>query len=318
MTLDAVSEGAKLSLDRFRGGLIVLMTAGDFAAGVTSVPTWLKHAPDVGLTVADLVAPGFVFAIGLTLVPSYTRRAAQDRRSATVHLVSRALALIGIGAILSAGSTVVAGVPSAWGVLQALGAATLLCIPVVALGPVPRALVGVALLAAYQVLLTIGFIRIAPATDHGGFAASMAWGAMLIISTVLADFWRVGRARYLAACGGLALFAVAAAAFTPVSKVRVTASYVLVAVLIVAIAFLLADLVSRQVPDRAGPLAWWGENPLVLYLAHLILVGAAQLLGPAGYAAAPLGLAVAELLVLLALMTVLAQQLHARGLRVRL
>lgn len=318
MTLELDGEGAKISLDRFRGGLIVLMTAGDFAAGVGAVPSWLKHAPDVGLTVADLVAPGFVFAIGLTLVPSYTRRAAQSRGSAIVHLISRALALIGIGAILSAGSTVVAGVPSAWGVLQALGAATLLCLPVVALGPVPRALVGVALLVAYQVLLTIGFVGIAPATDHGGFAGSMAWGAMLIIATVLADGWRAGRARYLAVCGGLALLAAASVALTPISKVRVTASYVLIAVLIVAVVLLLADLVSRRAPERAGPLAWWGENPLVLYLAHLILVGATQLLGPVGYADASLGRAAAELLVLLAVMTVLAQRLHARGLRIRL
>jgi predicted acyltransferase len=298
--------------------LIVLMAAGDFAAGVAAVPSWLKHAPDVGLTVADLVAPGFVFAIGLTLVPSYARRAAQKRWAATEHLITRALALIGIGAILSAGSTVVAGAPAAWGVLQALGAATLLCLPVVTLGPVPRALVGVALLAAYQVLLTIGFIDVAPAGDHGGFAGSMAWGAMLIIATVLADGWRAGRARYLALCGGLALLATASVALTPISKLRVTASYVLIAVLIVAVVVLLADLASRRAPDRAGPLAWWGENPLVLYLAHLILVGAMQLLGPVGYANAPLGLAAAELLVVLAIMTVLAQRLHAHGLRVRL
>ncbi len=43
---------------------------------MASVPGWLKHAPDVVLTLADLVAPAFIFSIGLTYGMSSERRAA--------------------------------------------------------------------------------------------------------------------------------------------------------------------------------------------------------------------------------------------------
>ena len=49
----------------FRGLAIVLMILANFLAGAAVVPGWLKHAPDAGLTVIDLIAPFFIFAIGL-------------------------------------------------------------------------------------------------------------------------------------------------------------------------------------------------------------------------------------------------------------
>jgi predicted acyltransferase len=307
-----------LALDRFRGGLLVLMVAGNLGIGVTAVPAWLKHAPDAGLTIADLIAPAFVLAIALTYRPSYLRRAGQGTAAAIAHLLTRALALIGIGAILSAGGTVVAGMPSQWGVLQALGGAMLLAAPFVRFGPVVRGVAGAVLLAAYQVLSSTGVVPPASPTDHGGFAGTLSWGAMLLLATVLAVAWRAGRGRYLATCGILAVLAAASIVLVPVSKVRVTASYVLVALLIAAVAYLLVVLVSRVVAERPGPLAWWGENPLVLYLSHLLLLGVLLLLPAEATTGAPLWLAIVEAVVLIALLTVLAWRLHARRVRVRL
>ena len=54
------------AVDQFRGLAIVLMVLANYLAGVDIVPAWLRHAPDIGLTVIDLIAPFFIFAIGIT------------------------------------------------------------------------------------------------------------------------------------------------------------------------------------------------------------------------------------------------------------
>jgi predicted acyltransferase len=54
------------SIDYFRGLAIMLMVLANFTIGIVIVPGWLKHASDIGLTIPDLIAPFFIFAIGLT------------------------------------------------------------------------------------------------------------------------------------------------------------------------------------------------------------------------------------------------------------
>jgi len=55
-----------ISIDYFRGQAIILMVLSNYSVGVIAVPSWLKHAQDIGLTINDLIAPIFIFAIGLT------------------------------------------------------------------------------------------------------------------------------------------------------------------------------------------------------------------------------------------------------------
>lgn len=310
----------EVAIDRFRGGLVVLMVAGNFGAGVAAVPAALKHAEDIGLTVADLVAPAFVFAIALTYGPSLDRRLRSGAASAYAHAVLRYLALIGIGAILTAGGAAVAGVPGDWGVLQALGVAGLLCLPVLRLPVMVRVAIGLAVLVAYQLALDAWFLETVRGSVHGGFLGAIAWGALLILATAVADLRRAGTGRFAIACGVLAVLAIVSAILVPVSKNRVSPSYLLIALGVSAVAFLLVDLASRVLPRHAGPVAWWGENPLVLYLAHLLLLGILLIPGiPAGwYAEAPLGLAVGEVVLLLAILTVLARAMHRGSIRLRL
>lgn len=310
---------AILSIDRFRGALIVLMVAGDFAAGVNAVPALLKHAPDVGLTVADLVAPSFVFAIGLTFGSSFARRAAESVALAYRHVLTRCLALIGIGAILSAGGAAVAGQASDWGVLQALGVAGLICVAFIRLSTITRAVVGAAILVGYQFALDAWLLEAVLGSNHGGFFGAIAWGGLLVVSTAIADVWRAGLRGYLICCGVLVILAVSSPLLVLVSKNRVSLSYLLISLAIGAVAFLLVDLAARVIPKRAGLLAWWGENPLVLYLVHLIILGLVVLPDVAWlYVEAPLWLAVAQLVAILAVMSILAWWLHRRSLRIRL
>jgi predicted acyltransferase len=85
-----------LSIDQFRGFAILLMVLANYLAGVRTIPAWLKHAPDVGLTVIDLIALFFIFAIGLTYAQSAQRRfIAGGWRKTIEHFMRRYMAMIG-------------------------------------------------------------------------------------------------------------------------------------------------------------------------------------------------------------------------------
>ena len=132
------------------------MVLADYLARPQNVPAWLKHAHDFGLTVIDLIAPLFIFAIGLTYGMSFRRRLARSGGWQTgVDFVRRYAALIGIGFLLTLLGDLTGVYPSTvnWGLLQAIGAAGLLTLLVIWLRWPWRLLAGLVLLAAYQVLL---------------------------------------------------------------------------------------------------------------------------------------------------------------------
>jgi len=308
-----------LGIDRYRGALVWLMVAGNLLGGVAAVPDVIKHTPDIGLSVADLVAPAFVFAIGLNLGPSFRRRRDADGlRAAVAHFLVRDLGLLGIGVIISAGGALV-GQGTSWGVLQALGLAGLVALPCIGLSLWWRLAIGAALLIGYQVVLEAWALDSVLGAVQGGFVGGLSWGALLILSTALADLWRQGLGRLAIGSAILAGVAIVAAFLVPVSKHRVSLSYVLVTLAIAAVAFLLTELGARVVPARAGYLAWWGENPLALYLLHLLVLGLVTLPPvPGWYQDAPLWLAGLQLLAVMTGLSFVAWWLHRRRVRMRL
>ncbi len=64
-TAGGARPGRIKSIDQFRGFAIISMIIINYLALFNATPAWLKHAPEAGLTFADLVAPYFVFIIGL-------------------------------------------------------------------------------------------------------------------------------------------------------------------------------------------------------------------------------------------------------------
>lgn len=94
------------SIDQFRGFAILTMVLANYMGQVQVIPAWLKHAPVVGLTVNDLIAPFFIFAIGLTYGLSFHRSLGWDGVLSTYsHFFARFVAIVGLGAIISAGET---------------------------------------------------------------------------------------------------------------------------------------------------------------------------------------------------------------------
>lgn len=96
------------SIDRFRGLVIFCMIIFQFAEHFPALGLAARlsvHAPDAegvyllpNLSAADLIAPMFILAIGLTYVPSLTKRIEKfGKKEAVTHFVLRYLTLIGIG-----------------------------------------------------------------------------------------------------------------------------------------------------------------------------------------------------------------------------
>ena len=298
------------AIDLFRGLAIVLMVLANYLAGVRTVPAGLKHAPDIGLTVIDLIAPFFILAIGLTYGISLRRRLPRDGTATTAwHVVRRYLGFIGIGAILAAGERLVGESDGSWGVLQAIGVAGLVALPLAFLPALWRALVALAMLAGYQLALDRFWLSFVLASPHGGLPGSLAWSAMLVLATVLAEERSRprGNLRFFAGSLGALVAGLALALVSPVSKNRVSASYVLVSLGAGGVLFSAIDLAVRRLRLRLSPLAWWGENPLLLYVLHELALGIVFLPGvPWWYAEAGAPLVVVQAIALLALLTYLA------------
>ena len=307
----------ELSWDRYRGLAILLMAVVNDLAAATGIPAFLKHSPGVGYTLADVIAPMFIFAMGLTFAASFHRRYSVDKRDAYISFIKRNLAFIGLGAIFSGvGAYFVKSAD--WGVLQALGAAGLMALAVIRLKPILRSLVAIAILAIYQITITFWLSEQVLAHLHGGILGALSWGSMLMLTTVLVELY-ASRKRYFAymiiffAVGGTVLLPIA-----PISKNLVSASYISISLAICGTIFFLADAVARwfQLEERRDFLCDWGENPLVLYLAHYVLIGLLHI--PNFWIDPPVWLSLARTGVILLLLNALASLLHRKNIRISL
>jgi heparan-alpha-glucosaminide N-acetyltransferase len=91
------------SLDAFRGFVILAMIWVNCIAGMPGIPYWLEHSgPRAdGVTLPDLVFPGFLFIVGVA-IPLALRRAAADGMSARLFgkLLWRSASLMLAGVML--------------------------------------------------------------------------------------------------------------------------------------------------------------------------------------------------------------------------
>jgi predicted acyltransferase len=301
------------SIDQFRGFAILTMVLANFMGGILLIPAWLKHAPDIGLTVIDLIAPFFIFAISLTYGRSFHHRLERDGAFRTYsYFLTRYLAIIGLGAIISAGETAVGENASGidWGVLQAIGMAGLVTLIVIRLPSIYRWIIGAGILVIYQIILDRFLLDFTLRSPHGGLFGALDWSAMMILGTALADlFYSEGKAEKFFSWISSAVLAagIALALITPISKHRVSSSYVLVTLGISALLFLFFHFLSGRLNWQARFLLVWGKNPLTLYFLHYLFIGIFFLPGiPSIYQAAPLWLVLPEMLFLITAISLVA------------
>ncbi len=332
------SRGERLeAIDQYRGFAILLMVLADYLARINTVPAWLKHAPDVGYTVMDLIAPLFIFAIGLTYGLSFRRRLARDGAWATYQsFVTRNLALVGLGFLLTLGGSLTGIYPSSvnWGLLQAIGAAGLIVLPFIRLPSHWRWVAGFGLLAVYQLLLDRYWLDAVRAAPHNGPWGALSWGAMLLLATALADLYHSPELRRTYPWVSIAVLMLGLALSflpsplgpsslgVPISKHRASASYVLVSLGLSALTFygfhLLASLRSRSLEPglpKVPVLSEWGRNPLLLYVLHGVVIGVFALpAAPWWYVEAPTWLIMAQSAALVGILSWVGHALDRRKL----
>ena len=89
------------SIDVFRGLTIALMVFVNTVAGVKNIPLWLKHAPaDVdGMTLPDIVFPGFLFIVGMAIPFAIRARERKGQRKLEIwiHIIIRTIGLVILG-----------------------------------------------------------------------------------------------------------------------------------------------------------------------------------------------------------------------------
>jgi predicted acyltransferase len=308
------------SIDCFRGFAVLVMVLATFLFGTEVLPAWLRHAPDGNITIVDLGAPLFIVAIGLTFGVSLQRRWARDGPAQAIwHFLRRALTLFAIGLAMAVAWTFFGLNDSGiyWGVLQAIAVAIMVALPFLPLPPLPRVAAGLALLAVYELIISRYWLDLVLSSPHGGLPGSLGWASLLILATACGDllFRPAGRAWVLPAAGALAVAgALALSAAVPISKMRVSASYVLLAlgtcVLLLWIFHLLVDRQGIRIP-WLGAL---GKNPLLIYLLQYVLLAPFVLSEtPWWYEQAPLWLAVVEAAAFVAAVIALARFLERRN-----
>ena len=308
-------------IDQFRGFAILLMILANYMNSVQIIPVWLKHADDIGYTVIDLVAPLFVFAMGLTYGISFRRRNIRDGAWNTYqHFLTRYLALLGMGYLITQVWELSGVQPPSinWGLLQALGAAGLIALPFVRLSVAWRGVVGFGMLAGYQLLLDHFWLQEVLIAPHNGPWGALSWGALLILATALADLYhdeaRRKRAFPLASVGLVAVGLVIAI-FVPLSKDRASASYVLLSLGLSGLIFYLFILVGNIWHLRLPVLSAWGRNPLLLYLLHYVVLAVYALPAiPEWYVSAPIWLVLVQLVAMMGVLGWVGRALDRRGL----
>ena len=266
------------AIDQFRGFAILLMVLANYFNDVTTLPAWLKHAPDIGYTLSDLVAPLFVFAIGLTYGISFQSRLNRNGAWLTYnHFLSRYLALIGFGFLITLGGVFASIYPpdTYWGLFQALGTAGLINLIFIQIKAKYRWIIGGVILLGYQLLLDQYWLEQVINAAHNGPQGALSWGAMLIIASSLGDYYQQEETRSLFPWLSLTLtgIGILSAIVIPLSKHRASASYVLLSIGLSGLVFYGFHLLDNKYDFRFHVLSDWGKNPLLLYIMHLILLG---------------------------------------------
>lgn len=105
MTIIPIESSERIhSIDILRGFIIFLMVFVNDISGVAGTPAWLKHFPPGGdgMTIVDLVFPGFLFVMGMSIPVALGRRLGSGIHtlSALPHVLARTAALLAIGVLM--------------------------------------------------------------------------------------------------------------------------------------------------------------------------------------------------------------------------
>ena len=176
-----------LSIDVLKGLLIILMVFVNSIPFFENIPNWSKHSQDYGLTYVDLIAPCFIFILALNFSISYNKRIKlYPKKDVYIHYIKRNLILIGIGLLLYLDFDTT-GINLRWGILQVLGMSGLILLITFRLNIIFRISIGIIFILLHQFLFLTKIGDLIFDAIEGGIYSSLAWGAMIIFSSLICD-----------------------------------------------------------------------------------------------------------------------------------
>ena len=100
-SLKVEGKGRLISLDAMRGFTIAAMIVVNFPGDEQNVFAPLKHTVWNGLTPTDLIAPFFLFIVGISIVLAYSRRASDPDGQLYKKIVIRSIKIFAVGIFLN-------------------------------------------------------------------------------------------------------------------------------------------------------------------------------------------------------------------------
>lgn len=277
-----------LSIDVFRGITIAVMVFVNFVGEFPNTPSWSKHAPDIGLTYVDLVAPFFIFAISLTYKMSYDHY--QKKVGGLENFLRhfrRYVALIGMG-MFSEITLTSTGFYFRWAALQAIGLAGLFTYLFIRFSKKIRLIIASGISIIYTLILetTITIdgtpIKISDLNlldVHGGVIGGIGFGLILLFGTVVCESFETKKMKDFIFYGIIfTVLGLVTNLFWGISKNRVSISYIFISLGLASLLFYIIWYIydSKQITHGFSRIFQpIGKNSIFLYIFHglLILIG---------------------------------------------
>lgn len=262
------------SIDSFRGFAIISMLIVNYLALYPSIPNFFKHAKNNSLTFADMIAPFFIFAIGITYQISFkSRLKASDRITTYKHFILRyfIIMLIGIFSVMISNLSLT----FKWGVLQAIGASGLIALLFIEIKIHVRIIVIIILAALYQFCITPSFENNILSGRHGGVLGVLSWTIGLLLAIdfgkYLFDKPTIIQKNFLHSVFILIL-GIIFSLKVPINKNLVSISYIFISIGITGLVFEIFIILSDILNIYLITIEEMGKNALLLFLLHNILV----------------------------------------------
>jgi predicted acyltransferase len=296
------SKKRYLSIDIFRGVTIVAMVFVNFIAEYSQIPSWCKHAPDIGLTFVDLVAPFFIFAISLTYHMNYI--AVRKTKSAVetfMHFFRRYMTILGLGLLIGITFTPTA-IIFYWSALPAIGLAGFFTLLFIRFPREIRLVIAILGLILYQLILSLtvqiegNMILISNwnlSDVHGGFIGGFGFFLMMLLGTVISEGLEQKKYQDFVFYGIIfTLIGFVMHLFWVVnpqdilwgiSKNRVSISYIFISLGLASIVFYITWYLYDKLQITKGKSVFLqpqGKNAFFLYLFHGILIEIIHLFVP--------------------------------------
>ena len=268
-----------LSLDQFRGFAIFGMILVNYLGQFDLIPETFKH-PRFGMTFANVIAPYFLFAVGMGFKMSIARRINKfGKRKAYWQAIKRYLILIFIG-ILVYGPDLKCDM---WDALVDIGFGGLLVLPFIMSSKTVRFSVALIYLIGYQLLFIFTSYGewIMKNSIDGGPIGILPWAAILVFGTITMDFLSeysqkkfINRSLLIGITlliAGYGLSLLEPQALWKFSQRSMTIAYPLLAsglsVLTFVVFYYINDILKIEIPH----LTTLGLNALVIYIFQQVL-----------------------------------------------